>query len=106
MFSYILVVSRDYILLIYICPMLKAGKVHTIACCAILAILFKNYFNMVSFCSIVQKFDWLLSWKSRKSTLLVNFKIEYVLRAKRKIIESSSYQMWFFISFAQKGPVW
>ena len=45
MFSYILVVSRGYILLISICPMLKTGKLHIIASCAILAILFKSYFR-------------------------------------------------------------
>ena len=31
MFSYILVVSRDYVLLISICPMLKIGKLPIIA---------------------------------------------------------------------------
>ena len=45
MFSYILVVSRSHILLIFICPMFKAGKLHSIASCAILAISFKNYFK-------------------------------------------------------------
>ena len=39
MFSYILVVSKGYILLISIFPMLKIGKL------AVLAILFKNYFK-------------------------------------------------------------
>ena len=42
MFSYILVVSTGYILLISICPMLKAGKMKSIA---ILANLFKNFFR-------------------------------------------------------------
>ena len=54
MFSYILVACRGYILLISICPMLNAGKLHIIASCAILGILFKNYFkggkNMAAFC--------------------------------------------------------
>ena len=45
MFSYILVVSTGYILLISICPMLKAGKMKSIASSAILANLFKNYFK-------------------------------------------------------------
>ena len=40
MFSYI-----DYILLISICPILKVGKLHSIASSAILANLFKNYFK-------------------------------------------------------------
>ena len=44
MFSYILVVSRVYILLISICPMLNIGKLPIIASCT-LAILFKNYFK-------------------------------------------------------------
>ena len=38
MFSYI-----GYILLISICPMLKIGKLHSIARSAILTNLFKNY---------------------------------------------------------------
>ena len=59
MLNYIVVVSRGYILLISICPMLKAGKLHIIDSC-----LFKNYFKeggggMVVFCSTVQKFHWL-----------------------------------------------
>ena len=47
MFSYILVVSKGYILLISICPMLKAGKMKSIllASSAILANLFKKFFN-------------------------------------------------------------
>ena len=58
MFRYILVVSTGYVLLI--CPMLKAGKMKSIASSAIFANLFKNYFigskNMVAFYSTVQKF--------------------------------------------------
>ena len=39
MFSYILVVSRGYLLLISICPILNAGKLHImIGRCAMLAI--------------------------------------------------------------------
>ena len=45
MFSNNLAVSRGYILLISICPMLNAGKLHIIASCGILAVLFKNYFK-------------------------------------------------------------
>ena len=45
MFSYYLVVSTGYILLISICAMLKAGKLNSIASSAILANLFKNYFK-------------------------------------------------------------
>ena len=52
MFNYIFVVSRGYILLISICPMLNDGKVHIIASCAILAILFKNYFKGAIFAQL------------------------------------------------------
>ena len=45
MFSYSLVVSTGYILLISICPMWKAGKMQSIASSAILENLFKNYFK-------------------------------------------------------------
>ena len=45
MFSYILVVSTGYILLISICPILKTGKMQSIASSAILTNLFKNYFK-------------------------------------------------------------
>ena len=46
MFSYTLVVSTGYILVISICPMLKAGKMQSISSSAILANLFKNYFKL------------------------------------------------------------
>ena len=58
MFSYILVVSRDYILLISICPMLKARKLHITASCAILA---KDYFKGV-------KIWWLFAQLYKNST--------------------------------------
>ena len=45
MFSYVLVVSTGCILSISICPMLKAGKMQSIASSAILANLFRNYFK-------------------------------------------------------------
>ena len=45
MFSYILVVSTGNILLISICPVLKAGKMQSIASNALLTNLFKNYFK-------------------------------------------------------------
>ena len=70
MFSYILVVSTGYFLLISSCPMLKTGKLHSIAGSAILAKLFKNYSKgakMVTFCSTVQKFHWLFCVESFKS---------------------------------------
>ena len=46
MFSYILVVSTGYILLISICPMLKARKIRSLASSAIFANLFENYFQV------------------------------------------------------------
>ena len=45
MFSYILVVSTGYILSVSICPMLKTGKMQSIASSAIFANLFQNYFK-------------------------------------------------------------
>ena len=45
MFSYILVVSACYILLISICPVLKAGQMQSIASSALLINLFKYYFK-------------------------------------------------------------
>ena len=45
MFSYILVVSTGYILLISIFLVLKAGKMQSIASSATLGNLFKNYFK-------------------------------------------------------------
>ena len=90
MFSYILVISRGYILLISICPMLNFGKL-SIKASYILAILFKNYFKGA-------KIWWLLlnctktplivlCWKSWQSTLWVDFKLESVLlKARRKKI--------------------
>ena len=45
MFSYILVVSTSYILLISICPVLKVGKMQSIASSILLTNLFKNYFK-------------------------------------------------------------
>ena len=47
MFSYILVVSTGYFLLISICSMLKARNLHSIASSAILANFSKNYFKRV-----------------------------------------------------------
>ena len=39
MLSYVLVVSRGFTVLIFICPMLNGGKLNIIASCAIIAIL-------------------------------------------------------------------
>ena len=50
MFSYILAVSTGYILLISICPMLKTGKMQSMASSVILANLFKNYLNGAKIC--------------------------------------------------------
>ena len=46
MFSYILVVSTGYILLISICPMIKARKMKSMASSSIFANLFRNYFRV------------------------------------------------------------
>ena len=54
MFSFILVVSTGPILLISVCPMLKAGKMKSVASSAILANLFKNYFNGVKMCFVLE----------------------------------------------------
>ena len=71
MFSYVLVVSTGYILLISNCPMLKARKIKSIASISIFANLFKNYFR-------VQKYGAFLlnrtkitvfCWSSQQSTL-------------------------------------
>ena len=62
MFSYILVVSTGYILLISICPMLKAGKMNSIASSAIFANLFNDYFR-------VQKYGGFLLISTKISTV-------------------------------------
>ena len=62
MFSYILVVSTGHILLISICPMLKAGKMNSIASSAIFANLFKDYFR-------VQKYGGFLLISTKISTI-------------------------------------
>ena len=54
MFSFILVVSTGYILLIFVCPMLKAGKMKSLASSATLANLFKNYFNGAKMCFVLE----------------------------------------------------
>ena len=59
-----------------------------IASCAILAILFKNYFKGTKYGGVLLKCTKLplivLCWKSWQLTLWVDFKIESVLQAKRK----------------------
>ena len=65
MFSYILVVSTGYILLISICPMLKARKMKSIATSSIFANLFKNLGckNMVAFYMHIQNLiDCFVFW--------------------------------------------
>ena len=56
MFSFALVAFTGYILSIFICTMLKAGKLRSIASIAILANLFKNLTYTEAFCSTLQKF--------------------------------------------------
>ena len=65
MFSYILVVSTGYILLISICPMLKPIKMKSIASSAIYICIYLQIYleitlgckNMVAFYSAIQKFQ-------------------------------------------------
>ena len=54
MFRFILVVATGYILLISVCPMLKAGKMKSLASSATLANLFKNYFNCAKMCCVLE----------------------------------------------------
>ena len=85
--SYILVVPAGYILLISICPMLKAGEMQSIASSAILANLFKNYFKGAKIWWLFAHLYWnfiVLCWKSQQSTLWIDFKVESVLQSRRK----------------------
>ena len=89
--SYILVVPAGYILLISICPMLKAGEMQSIASSAILANLFKNYFKGAKIGGFLLNCKEIplivLCWKSQQSTLWVDFKVESILQSKRKKIK-------------------
>ena len=74
MFTYILVVSPGFILLISICPMLKAGKLQSKASAATLANLFKNCIKGAKIsggfllnCTKIPLI--VLCWKSQQSTL-------------------------------------
>ena len=73
MFSYILVVSTGYILLISIFPMLNAKKMNSIASSAIFANLFQNYFRVQKYvgfllnCTKIS--STVLCWSSQQSTL-------------------------------------
>ena len=88
MFSYILVVSRGYILLISIYSMLDAGKLHIIAS-------LQFYFKTTSRgeknggfllnCTKIQL--TVLCLKSLQLPMWVDFKIESVLQARRKKIK-------------------
>ena len=73
MSSYVLLVSAGYILLISICPMLKTGKLHSVANSSILTKLFKSYFKVAKiWCIFAQLYkysidcfdsiDWLINW--------------------------------------------
>ena len=92
MFGYVLVVSRGCILLISICPMLKARNLHIIGSCSILAILFKTYFKG-------EKIFWLFPQLYQISTdcfvLTVNtvsrFKNRICIAARRKKIKFYLY---------------
>ena len=75
MFSYILVVSTGYILLISICPMLKlkARKIKSIASSAIFRKLFENYFRLQKYggflLTCTKILLTVLCWRSQQSTL-------------------------------------
>ena len=88
MSSYILVVPTGFILLISICPMLKAKKMKSIASSAIFANLFKNYFRVQKYggflLSCTKPPLTVLCWISQQSTLRVDFKVESVLQSMRK----------------------
>ena len=73
MFSYILVVSRGYILSISICPMLKIEKLPQ-----------GGKYMVAFFCSTVQKFHWLFCVGNLDSWHWVDFKIESVLLKPRR----------------------
>ena len=81
MFSYILVVSTGYILLISICPMLKARKIRSLASSAIFANLFENYFQVQKYGGFLLNCTkiLLIVLCSQQSTLSVHFKVESVL---------------------------
>ena len=80
MFSYILVVSTGCILLISICPMLKATKVKSIASIYIFANLFKNYFRVQKYRGFLLNRTKITVFccSSQQSTLWVEFKEESV----------------------------
>ena len=73
MFSYILIVSTGYILLISICPMLKARKMKSIAGSPIFANLSKIYFSVQKYGGFLLNCKKIpltvLCWSSQQSTL-------------------------------------
>ena len=86
-----------YILLISICTMLKIGKLFIIAS-YILAILFKNYFKRGQKCdgfllNCMKVLLTVLCWKSLKSTLWVDFKIELSYWKPRERKEDFIYSL-------------
>ena len=73
MLSYILVVSTGYVLLISICPVLKARKMKSIASGSVSSNLFKNYFRVQKYGGFLlncKKISLTVScWSSQQSTL-------------------------------------
>ena len=71
MFSYILVVSTGYILLISICPMIKARKMKSMASSSIFANLFRNYFRVQKYGGFLLSYTKIsitvLCWSSRST---------------------------------------
>ena len=72
MFSYILVVSAGYILLISVCPMLKAGKMQSIGVLYLqtylkIALRVQKYSGFLLNCTKISLI--VLCWSSQQSTL-------------------------------------
>ena len=88
MFSYILVVSTGYILLISVCPMLKVRNMKSMASSSIFADLLKSYFRMQKYGGFLLNCTKIsltvLCWSYQQSTLRIDFTLESVLESKRK----------------------
>ena len=100
MFSYILVVSTGYILLISnYCPMLKARKIKSIA--SQVAMLYFQIYLKINLRRVQKYVGFLLNctkisltvlqWSSQRSALQVHFKVESVLQSRRKKMKFCSY---------------
>ena len=97
MFSHILVVSTGYILLLSICPMLKAGKLHSIASSAKylesylkITLRVQKYGGVLLNCTKIPLIFCVGSFNTQ-SALWVDFKVESVLQSRRKKIKFYIY---------------